>query len=202
MCCYPELIKARFFTTCRRADGRVFIDDGRPPYALGVCAVVVPLALHGFGWRGALLMLMLFSLLAFLIWLPQWRTARSANLSGSRHSMNAVSGVRLWHGKVTLFWDLTRDLLCDYRLVTSNTHQPRLQLKHRQDRYTRPAAAGDRGARVQLFRLFCLFNDQRWIAALVSLLCAVGAAGLWFVPGGRSSGRYCSASVQARRSSA
>ncbi|ENC9111706.1 MFS transporter, partial [Salmonella enterica subsp. enterica serovar Saintpaul] len=27
------------------------------------------------------------------------------------------------------------------------------------------------------------FNDQRWIAALVSLLCAVGAAGLWFVPG-------------------
>ncbi len=63
--------------------------------AAALPALVVPLALHGFGWRGALLMLMLFPLLAFLIWLPQWRTTRSANLSSSGHYMNAVSGVRL-----------------------------------------------------------------------------------------------------------
>ncbi|EMW59991.1 putative membrane protein [Escherichia coli 2762100] len=38
--------------------------------ALG-SAMVVPLALNGFGWQGALLMLMCFPLLALFLWLPQ-----------------------------------------------------------------------------------------------------------------------------------
>jgi len=46
--------------------------------ALG-SALVVPLTLSGFGWRGALLALMIFPLLALLLWLPgAWRARQAA----------------------------------------------------------------------------------------------------------------------------
>ncbi len=48
-----------------------------------------------FYWRGALLMLMLFPLLAFLSGCRSGALPAQLNLSSSRHSMNAVSGVRL-----------------------------------------------------------------------------------------------------------
>ncbi|EHC78493.1 hypothetical protein LTSEMON_2646 [Salmonella enterica subsp. enterica serovar Montevideo str. S5-403] len=51
-------------------------------------------------------MLMLFPLLAFLIWLPQWRTTRSANLSSSRalHERGIWRSPLAW--QVTLFLGL------------------------------------------------------------------------------------------------
>jgi CP family cyanate transporter-like MFS transporter len=35
------------------------------------------------GWRGALLMLMVFPLLALLLWLPQWRQKHVATVTGA-----------------------------------------------------------------------------------------------------------------------
>ncbi len=69
--------------------------------------------------------------------------------------------------------DQLTDLLCDYRLVTTILISHGYSEALRSDRYV--CRTGDRGV-VLAIRLFCLrFNDQRWIAALVSLLCAVGA---------------------------
>lgn len=100
----PGLIKRDFSQHVARLTGAYSLTMGAAA-ALG-SALVVPLALHGFGWRGALLMLMLFPLLAFLIWLPQWRTTRSANLSSSRalHERGIWRSPLAW--QVTLFLGL------------------------------------------------------------------------------------------------
>ncbi|MDD0441887.1 2-nitroimidazole transporter, partial [Shigella sonnei] len=70
--------------------------------ALG-SAMVVPLALNGFGWQGALFMLMCFPLLALFLWLPQWRSQQHANLSTSRalHTRGIWRSPLAW--QVTLF---------------------------------------------------------------------------------------------------
>ncbi|EAA9982195.1 CynX/NimT family MFS transporter [Salmonella enterica subsp. enterica] len=177
----PGLIKRDFSQHVARLTGAYSLTMGAAA-ALG-SALVVPLALHGFGWRGALLMLMLFPLLAFLIWLPQWRTTRSANLSSSRalHERGIWRSPLAW--QVTLFlglnsliyyviigWLLTILISHGYSEAQAGSLHGLLQL-----------ATAAPGLAIPL--ILHRFNDQRWIAALVSLLCAVGAAGLWFVPG-------------------
>ncbi len=177
----PGLIKRDFSQHVARLTGAYSLTMGAAA-ALG-SALVVPLALHGFGWRGALLMLMLFPLLAFLIWLPQWRTTRSANLSSSRalHERGIWRSPLAW--QVTLFLGLNS--LIYYVIIG---WLPTILISHGYSE----AQAGSLHGLLQLATAapglaipFILhrFNDQRWIAALVSLLCAVGAAGLWFVPG-------------------
>ncbi|ENY3013848.1 CynX/NimT family MFS transporter [Salmonella enterica] len=177
----PGLIKRDFSQHVARLTGAYSLTMGAAA-ALG-SALVVPLALHGFGWRGALLMLMLFPLLAFLIWLPQWRTTRSANLSSSR----ALHERGIWRSplarQVTLFLGLNS--LIYYVIIC---WLPTILISHGYSE----AQAGSLHGLLQLATaapglaiplILPRFNDQRWIAALVSLLCAVGAAGLWFVPG-------------------
>ncbi|ECU9467919.1 MFS transporter [Salmonella enterica subsp. enterica serovar Oslo] len=177
----PGLIKRDFSQHVARLTGAYSLTMGAAA-ALG-SALVVPLALHGFGWRGALLMLMLFPLLAFLIWLPQWRTTRSANLSSSR----ALYERGIWRSplawQVTLFLGLNS--LIYYVIIG---WLPTILISHGYSE----AQAGSLHGLLQLATaapglaiplILPRFNDQRWIAALVSLLCAVGAAGLWFVPG-------------------
>ncbi len=177
----PGLIKRDFSQHVARLTGAYSLTMGAAA-ALG-SALVVPLALHGFGWRGALLMLMLFPLLAFLIWLPQWRTTRSANLSSSR----ALHERGIWRSplarQVTLFLGLNS--LIYYVIIG---WLPTILISHGYSE----AQAGSLHGLLQLATaapglaiplILHRFNDQRWIAALVSLLCAVGAAGLWFVPG-------------------
>ncbi|EHA8556107.1 CynX/NimT family MFS transporter [Salmonella enterica] len=177
----PGLIKRDFSQHVARLTGAYSLTMGAAA-ALG-SALVVPLALHGFGWRGALLMLMLFPLLAFLIWLPQWRTTRSANLSSSRalHERGIWRSPLAW--QVTLFLGLNS--LIYYVIIG---WLPTILISHGYSE----AQAGSLHGLLQLATaapglaiplILPLFNDQRWIAALVSLLCAVGAAGLWFVPG-------------------
>ncbi|EAS9334055.1 MFS transporter [Salmonella enterica subsp. enterica serovar Mountpleasant] len=177
----PGLIKRDFSQHVARLTGAYSLTMGAAA-ALG-SALVVPLALHGFGWRGALLMLMLFPLLALLIWLPQWRTTRSANLSSSR----ALYERGIWRSplawQVTLFLGLNS--LIYYVIIG---WLPTILISHGYSE----AQAGSLHGLLQLATaapglaiplILHRFNDQRWIAALVSLLCAVGAAGLWFVPG-------------------
>ncbi|PWD19449.1 CynX/NimT family MFS transporter [Salmonella enterica] len=177
----PGLIKRDFLQHVARLTGAYSLTMGAAA-ALG-SALVVPLALHGFGWRGALLMLMLFPLLAFLIWLPQWRTTRSANLSSSRalHERGIWRSPLAW--QVTLFLGLNS--LIYYVIIG---WLPTILISHGYSE----AQAGSLHGLLQLATaapglaiplILHRFNDQRWIAALVSLLCAVGAAGLWFVPG-------------------
>ncbi|EHS5135406.1 CynX/NimT family MFS transporter [Salmonella enterica subsp. enterica serovar Poona] len=176
----PGLIKRDFSQHVARLTGAYSLTMGAA--ALG-SALVVPLALHGFGWRGALLMLMLFPLLAFLIWLPQWRTTRSANLSSSRalHERGIWRSPLAW--QVTLFLGLNS--LIYYVIIG---WLPTILISHGYSE----AQAGSLHGLLQLATaapglaiplILHRFNDQRWIAALVSILCAVGAAGLWFVPG-------------------
>lgn len=177
----PGLIKRDFSQHVARLTGAYSLTMGAAA-ALG-SALVVPLALHGFGWRGALLMLMLFPLLAFLIWLPQWRTTRSANLSSSRalHERGIWRSPLAW--QVTLFLGLNS--LIYYVIIG---WLPTILISHGYSE----AQAGSLHGLLQLATaapglaiplILHRFNDQRWIAALDSLLCAVGAAGLWFVPG-------------------
>ncbi|EHN9014632.1 CynX/NimT family MFS transporter [Salmonella enterica subsp. enterica serovar Infantis] len=177
----PGLIKRDFSQHVARLTGAYSLTMGAAA-ALG-SALVVPLVLHGFGWRGALLMLMLFPLLAFLIWLPQWRTTRSANLSSSRalHERGIWRSPLAW--QVTLFLGLNS--LIYYVIIG---WLPTILISHGYSE----AQAGSLHGLLQLATaapglaiplILHRFNDQRWIAALVSLLCAVGAAGLWFVPG-------------------
>ncbi|EFV2253468.1 CynX/NimT family MFS transporter [Salmonella enterica] len=177
----PGLIKRDFSQHVARLTGAYSLTMGAAA-ALG-SALVVPLALHGFGWRGALLMLMLFPLLAFLIWLPQWRTTRTANLSSSRalHERGIWRSPLAW--QVTLFLGLNS--LIYYVIIG---WLPTILISHGYSE----AQAGSLHGLLQLATaapglaiplILHRFNDQRWIAVLVSLLCAVGAAGLWFVPG-------------------
>lgn len=177
----PGLIKRDFSQHVARLTGAYSLTMGAAA-ALG-SALVVPLALLGFGWRGALLMLMLFPLLAFLIWLPQWRTTRSANLSSSRalHERGIWCSPLAW--QVTLFLGLNS--LIYYVIIG---WLPTILISHGYSE----AQAGSLHGLLQLATaapglaiplILHRFNDQRWIAALVSLLCTLGAAGLWFVPG-------------------
>ncbi len=97
----PGLIKRDFPHSVARLTGAYSLTMGAAA-ALG-SAMVVPLAFNGFGWQGALLMLMCFPLLALFLWLPQWRSQQHANLSTSRalHTRGIWRSPLAW--QVTLF---------------------------------------------------------------------------------------------------
>ncbi|RXA29360.1 hypothetical protein EQ821_27405, partial [Escherichia coli] len=78
----PGLIKRDFPHSVARLTGAYSLTMGAAA-ALG-SAMVVPLALNGFGWQGALLMLMCFSLLRLFLWMPQGRSQPHAHLRLSR----------------------------------------------------------------------------------------------------------------------
>lgn len=176
----PGLIKRDFSQHVAKLTGAYSLTMGAAA-ALG-SALVVPLALSGFGWRGALLLLMVFPLLALLIWLPQWRNAAHANVTTSRtlHARGIWRSPLAW--QVTLFLGINS--LIYYVIIG---WLPAILISHGYSE----AQAGSLHGLLQLATaspglliplVLHRFHDQRCIAALVSLMCAVGAAGFWFMP--------------------
>ncbi|MGL5453839.1 MAG: CynX/NimT family MFS transporter [Enterobacterales bacterium] len=177
----PGLIKRDFSQHVARLTGAYSLTMGAAA-ALG-SALVVPLALGGFGWRGALLLLMVFPLLAFLVWLPQWRNTAHANVTTSRtlHARGIWRSPLAW--QVTLFLGINS--LIYYVIIG---WLPAILISHGYSE----AQAGSLHGLLQLATaspglliplVLYRFHDQRSIAALVSFMCAVGAAGFWFMPG-------------------
>ncbi|EPG4958980.1 TPA: CynX/NimT family MFS transporter [Citrobacter amalonaticus] len=176
----PGLIKRDFSQHVARLTGAYSLTMGAAA-ALG-SALVVPLALSGFGWRGALLLLMVFPLLALLIWLPQWRHTAHANVTTSRtlHARGIWRSPLAW--QVTLFLGINS--LIYYVIIG---WLPAILISHGYSE----AQAGSLHGLLQLATaspglliplVLHRLHDQRCIAALVSLMCAVGAAGFWFMP--------------------
>ena len=172
----PGLIKRDFAQHVAKLTGAYSLTMGAAA-ALG-SAIVVPLALNGFGWRGALMVLMVFPLLALIIWLPQCRQTANASLSNSRalHSRAIWRSSLAW--QVTLFLGINS--LIYYVIIG---WLPAILISHGYSE----AQAGSLHGLLQLATaapgLLNRFKDQRAIAALVSLMCALGAAGFAVMPG-------------------
>lgn len=176
----PGLIKRDFPGQVAKLTGAYSLTMGAAA-ALG-SAMIVPLALSGAGWHGALLMLMVFPLLATLLWLPQWRQKHTAPLTGARalHNRGIWRSALAW--QVTLFLGINS--LIYYVIIG---WLPAILLSHG---YSETEAGSMHGL-LQLATaapglavplLLHKLKDQRGIAGFSALMCAVSLAGLWFVP--------------------
>lgn len=176
----PGLIKRDFPGQVAKLTGAYSLTMGAAA-ALG-SALVVPVALGGAGWHGALLMLMIFPLLALLLWLPQWRQRPAGSLSGAR----ALHNRGIW--RASLAWQVTLFLginsLIYYVIIG---WLPAILQSHG---YSETQAGSLHGL-LQLATaapgiavplILHRVKDQRGIAGLAALMCAVSTAGLWFMP--------------------
>ena len=176
----PGLIKRDFSQHVAKMTGAYSLTMGGAA-ALG-SAMVVPLALAGLGWRGALLMLMAFPLLALFIWLPQARGQVTAPLTGS----GAIHNRGIWRSalawQVTLFLGINS--LVYYVIIgwlpaiLQSIGYSEAQAGSLHGLLQLATAAPGLAIPLILHRL----KDQRGIAVLVALMCAVSALGLWFLP--------------------
>lgn len=176
----PGLIKRDFSQHVAKMTGAYSLTMGGAG-ALG-SAMVVPLALAGLGWRGALLMLMAFPLLALFIWLPQARRQVTAPLTGS----GAIHNRGIWRSalawQVTLFLGINS--LVYYVIIgwlpaiLQSIGYSEAQAGSLHGLLQLATAAPGLAIPLILYRL----KDQRGIAVLVALMCAVSALGLWFLP--------------------
>lgn len=177
----PGLIKRDFSGHVARMTGAYSITMGAA--AAAGSAMVVPLALAGFGWRGALLLLMVFPLLALLLWLPQARRQATTPMTGSgaAHNRGIWRSALAW--QVTLFLGINSLVYyvivgwlpailqsMGYREAQAGSLHGLLQLA---------TAAPGLAIPLVLHRL----KDQRGIAVLVALMCVVSTLGLWLLPG-------------------
>lgn len=177
----PGLIKRDFSQHVARMTGAYSITMGGAA-ALG-SAMVVPLALAGFGWHGALLMLMVFPLLALLVWLPQTRKTTTAPLTGSgaMHNRGIWRSALAW--QVTLFLGINS--LVYYVIIgwlpaiLQSLGYSEAQAGSLHGLLQLATAAPGLAIPLILHRL----KDQRAIAIIVALMCAISACGLWFWPG-------------------
>lgn len=177
----PSLIKRDFSQHVARMTGAYSITMGGAA-ALG-SAMVVPLALAGFGWHGALLMLMVFPLLALLVWLPQTRKTATAPLTGSgaMHNRGIWRSALAW--QVTLFLGINS--LVYYVIIgwlpaiLQSLGYSEAQAGSLHGLLQLATAAPGLAIPLILHRL----KDQRAIAIIVALMCAISACGLWFWPG-------------------
>ncbi|WP_318393226.1 CynX/NimT family MFS transporter [Enterobacter sp.] len=177
----PGLIKRDFAGQVAKLTGAYSLTMGAAA-ALG-SALVVPLALSGFGWRGALLALMIFPLLALLFWLPQMRKQHmpaTLTASGGLHNRGIWRSPLAW--QVTLFLGLNS--LIYYVIIG---WLPAILQSYGYSE----AQAGSLHGLLQLATaapgiliplILHRLRDQRYIAVLVALMCSVGTGGLWLLP--------------------
>jgi len=176
----PGMIKRDFASHVAKLTGAYSLTMGAAA-ALG-SAAVVPLAQSGAGWHGALLMLMVFPLLALLLWLPRLRNGVPANIghSPALHNRGIWRSALAW--QVTLFLGINSLI---YYIVIGWLPSILFALGYSE------AQAGSLHGILQLATaapgllvplVLHRLKDQRGIAALVSLLCTVGALGLWLLP--------------------
>ncbi|EOZ2136247.1 CynX/NimT family MFS transporter [Klebsiella oxytoca] len=177
----PGLIKRDFSQHVAKMTGAYSLTMGGAA-ALG-SAMVVPLALAGLGWRGALLTLMVFPLLALFVWLPQSRRQATAPQTGS----GAIHNRGIWRSalawQVTLFLGINS--LVYYVIIgwlpaiLQSIGYSEAQAGSLHGLLQLATAAPGLAIPLILHRL----KDQRGIAVLVAMMCAVSALGLWFLPG-------------------
>lgn len=176
----PGIIKRDFAQHVAKLTGAYSLTMGAAA-ALG-SSVVVPLAQYGAGWHGALLMLMIFPLLALLLWLPRLRHGAPATLShsGALHNRGIWRSWLAW--QVTLFLGINSLI---YYIVIG--WLPSILIAQGFSE----AQAGSVHGILQLATampgllvplVLHRLKDQRGIAVVVALLCAVGSLGLWLVP--------------------
>ncbi|WP_213795000.1 CynX/NimT family MFS transporter [Klebsiella aerogenes] len=176
----PGLIKRDFSGHVARMTGAYSITMGAA--AAAGSAMVVPLALAGFGWRGALLLLMVFPLLALLLWLPQARRQASTPMTGSgaAHNRGIWRSALAW--QVTLFLGINS--LVYYVIVgwlpaiLQSMGYSEAQAGSLHGLLQLATAAPGLAIPLVLHRL----KDQRGIAVLVALMCVVSTLGLWLLP--------------------
>ncbi|MCU6422101.1 CynX/NimT family MFS transporter [Klebsiella aerogenes] len=177
----PGLIKRDFSGHVARMTGAYSITMGAA--AAAGSAMVVPLALAGFGWRGALLLLMVFPLLALLLWLPQARRQATTPMTGSgaAHNRGIWRSALAW--QVTLFLGINS--LVYYVIVgwlpaiLQSMGYSEAQAGSLHGLLQLATAAPGLAIPLVLHRQ----KDQRGIAVLVALMCVVSTLGLWLLPG-------------------
>lgn len=121
----PGLIKRDFPHSVARLTGAYSLTMGAAA-ALG-SAMVVPLALNGFGWQGALLMLMCFPLLALFFMAAT--VAKSTTCKFEYLTRLTYSGYLAFAACLAgniVSWDQLTRLLRDYWLASGDPHQSRL----------------------------------------------------------------------------
>lgn len=176
----PGLIKRDF-------PGQVARLTGAYSLTMGVAAaigsmLVVPVAQQGYGWAGALLALMVFPVVAMLVWFPQLSNHTPSTLSSSKalHSRGIWTSALAW--QVTLFLGINSLI---YYVVIG--WLPSILISHGYSE----AQAGSLHGLMQLATaipglliglILSRLKDQRGIAILMALLCAVSAIGLLFIP--------------------
>jgi len=176
----PSLIKRDF-------PGQVARLTGAYSLTMGVAAaigsvMVVPIALHGYGWHGALLALIAFPVVALLLWLPQLANHMPANLSSNSalHSRGIWSSPLAW--QVTMYLGINS--LIYYVIIG---WLPSILISHGYSE----AQAGSLHGLLQLATaipglviglMLSRLKDQRGIAVLMAMLWCLSAIGLWLLP--------------------
>ncbi len=175
----PGILKRDFPGQVAKLTGAYSLTMGAAA-ALG-SALVVPVATMGAGWHGALLTLMVFPLLAVLLWLPQLKHQEAANLTASP----VTHGRGIWRS--ALAWQLTLFLGINsliYYVVIG--WLPAILISYGYSE----AGAGSLHGLLQLATaspgilvplILHRLRDHRGIAVIIALLCAMSAAGfvLW-----------------------
>lgn len=177
----PGMLKRDFAQHVAKLTGAYSLTMGAAA-ALG-SAAMVPIAQSGAGWHGALLTLMIFPLLALLLWLPRLRHGAPAALSasGALHSRGIWRSALAW--QVTLYLGINSLIYyivigwLPSILISQGFSEAQAGSLHG----VLQLATAAPGLLVPL--VLHRLRDQRAIAALVALLCAAGALGLWLQPG-------------------
>lgn len=177
----PGMLKRDFAQHVAKLTGAYSLTMGAAA-AIG-SAAMVPIAQSGAGWHGALLTLMIFPLLALLLWLPRLRHGAPAALSatGALHSRGIWRSALAW--QVTLYLGINSLIYyivigwLPSILISQGFSEAQAGSLHG----VLQLATAAPGLLVPL--VLHRLRDQRAIAALVALLCAAGALGLWLQPG-------------------